>query len=131
MEIKSCTNAFCQNKGFYLKDVVIYDEEQVKFPDCVVPGHSSRQEHSDFVACMIPVRKSEIRIMPKIYQKQLNLWIRGQHITYIDDEIPWEVTLQIASRPIIRPKKKKETAIVFEYNTAKSHDLHDLDPQNR
>ena len=131
MEVKSCTNAFCQNKGFYLKDVVIYDEEQVKFPDCVVPGHSSRQEHSDFVACMIPVRKSEIRIMPKIYQKQLNLWIRGQHITDIDDEIPWEVTLQISSRPNIRPKKEKETAIVFEYNTAKSHDLHDLDLQNR
>ena len=129
MEIKSCTNAFCQNKGFYLKDVVIYDEEQVKFPDCVVPGHSSRQEHSDFVACMIPVRKSEIRIMPKIYQKQLNLWIRGQHITDIDDKIPWQVTLQIASRPIIHQKKK--TAIVFEYNTAKSHDLHDLDLQNR
>ena len=77
MEIKSCTNEFCQNKGFYLKDVVIYDEEQVKFPDFVAPGHSSRQEHSDFDSCIIPVRKSEIRIMPKIYQKQLNLWIRG------------------------------------------------------
>jgi hypothetical protein len=37
------------------------------------------------------------------------------------------VTLQIACRPIIRPKKKKKTAIVFEYNTAKSHDLHDLE----
>ena len=85
MEIKFCTNTVCQNKGFDPKDVFIYDEEQVKFPDCVAPGHSSRQEHSDFVACMIPVRKSEIRTMPKIYQKQLNLWIRGWHsITNID-----------------------------------------------
>ena len=36
MEIKSCTNAFCQNKGFYLKDVVIYDDEQVKLDDFLI-----------------------------------------------------------------------------------------------
>jgi hypothetical protein len=68
----------------------------------------SGQEHSDFVASMIPVRKSEIRIMPKICQKKLNLWISGWHSITNINEIPWEVTLQIvASRPIIRQKKKK------------------------
>ena len=106
MEIKSCTNAFCHIKGFYLKDVVIYDEEQVEFPDCVVPGHSSRQEHSDFVACMIPVRKSEIRIMPKIYQKQLNLWIRGWHsITDMNMGIDSSDCREPAAGPFL-PKKK-------------------------
>ena len=57
MEIKFCTNTICQNKEFYLMDVFVFDEEQVNFPDCVVQGHSSWQEHSDFVACMIPIRK--------------------------------------------------------------------------
>ena len=32
--------------------------------------------------------RSEIRIMPNIYQKQLNLWIRGWHSITDIDEIP-------------------------------------------
>ena len=50
--------------------------------------------------------RSEIRIMPKIYQKQLNIWIRGWHSITDMNGIPWELTLQIvASRPIFAPPK--------------------------
>ncbi len=36
MEIKLCTNKFSLNKEVDLKYVFVYDEEQIKFLDCVV-----------------------------------------------------------------------------------------------
>ena len=36
MEIKFCTNKLCLSKEIYLKNVLVYDEEQAKFLECVV-----------------------------------------------------------------------------------------------
>jgi hypothetical protein len=48
----------------------------------------------------------EIRIMPNIYQKQLNLWIRGWHsITDMNSHGNWLFRLSRAGRPIFAQKK--------------------------
>jgi hypothetical protein len=54
MEIKFCTNKLCLSKEFYLKNVFVYDEEQVKFLECVVQVQLSWKEQSEFVVCIIP-----------------------------------------------------------------------------
>ena len=42
------------SKEFYLKNVFAYDEEQVKFLECVVQVQLSWKEQSEFVVCIIP-----------------------------------------------------------------------------
>ena len=75
--------------------------------------------------------------MPKIYQKQLNLWIRGWH-SITDNEISWgsnSLTLQISrAGPFFARKKRnrhcfriqhcnRTTFVIWIYETDKLHSI--------
>jgi hypothetical protein len=103
MEIKISTNKFCLNREFYLKYVFVYDEEHVKFLDCVVQVQSSWQEHSKFVLYIIPVRKKQNKNHAKHIPEATEPMDQRMSLHHQHER---ELTLQTVSRPILAQKKR-------------------------
>ena len=106
MDIKFCTNIFCLNNEVYLKYILSMMKSKLNLLIVSSKYNQAGRNILNLSSILFLSERSEIRIMPKIYLKQLNLWIRGWHSITNMNRIPWELTLQIvASRPIFAPQK--------------------------
>jgi len=113
MDIKFCTNKFCLNNEVYLKYVLSMMKSKLNLLIVSSKYNQAGRNILNLSSILFLSERSEIRIMPNIYQKQLNLWIRGWHsITDMNSHGNWLFRL---SRAGPFSPKKKVTAIVFGF----------------
>ena len=79
MDIKFCTNKFCLNNVVYLKYVLSMMKSKLNLLIVSSKYNQAGRNILNLSSILFLSERSEIRIMPNIYQKQLNLWIRGWH----------------------------------------------------
>ena len=131
MEIKFCINKICLSiKSFTWRMFLSMMKSRLNFLSVSSKYNWAGRNNLNLssVLFQIPVRKKrKIRIMPKNYQKQLNLWIRGWHSTTDIGHGKWLFRSSRAG-PFFSQKRKKRPLI--SYNS-ESHDPQYLDPRNR